>query len=108
MPHQNTSAPNTAAGQTPGDDQEREPNEAVRPEPRSYAAPNVADSTLAAPAAGAIADIVDEGDDLGDDSVALQQGGNHADVPFRADALSGQGPKTRAANRRIVKSGSAD
>ncbi|MDG2521396.1 hypothetical protein P7B02_07565 [Caulobacter segnis] len=113
MPHQNTQSPrataqNAATGQTPGNDKGAEQNAAVRHEPRTYAAPNVADSTLAAPAAGEIADFMDEDGDFADESVALQQGGAHANIPVRTEALRGQGPKTRAANRKIVKSGSAD
>ena len=111
MSHQNTqssraTAQNSATGQTPGDDRAAEQNRAVHPEPRSYAAPNVADSTLAAPAAGEMADYADEGDALGMDDV--QQGGNSTRRPVGVEARNGQGPKTRAANRRMARSGSSD
>ena len=111
MPHQNTQSPrataqNSATGQTPGDDRAAEQNRAVHPEPRSYAAPDVADSTLAAPAAGEMADYADEGDALGADD--MQQGGNHTRRPTRTEASTGQGPKTLRAKRKMVKSGSPD
>lgn len=112
MPHQNTQSPNATAqnsvtGQTPAADRpEGEQQRSVRPEPRSYAAPNVSDSTLAAPAAGEMADYADDGDALGLDD--MQQGGSHTRRPVRTEAKGGQGPKTMRANRKMVKSGSPD
>jgi hypothetical protein len=111
MPHQNTQSPrataqNAVTGQTPGNDRGAEQNRSVHPEPRSYVAPDVADSTLAAPAAGEMADYADEGDALGMDDV--QQGGSHTRRPVGTEANSGQGPKTLRANRKMVKSGSPD
>jgi hypothetical protein len=111
MPHQNTQSPrataqNAVTGQTPGNDRGAEQSRSVHPEPRSYAAPDVADSTLAAPAAGEMADYADEGDALGMENV--QQGASHTRWPVTTEAKSGQGPKTRAANRKMTKSGSPD
>ena len=74
MPHQNVTSSRatqqyaaTSSGQP--NDQAREQNVSVHPEPRSYAASDVMDSTLAPPAAGEVADYMDEGDALGDDKV---------------------------------------
>ena len=111
MPHQNPEAPrattqNAVSPSTPASDRAVEQNRAVRPEPRTYAAPNVADSSLAAPAAGEVSDYADDGDALG--SSGLQQGGNHTRRPHVTEVKRGQGPKTLAANRRLVKSGSPD
>lgn len=64
------------------------------------------DSTVAPPAAGEIADYMDEGDPIGADDV--QQGATNANRPERTEKLRGQGPKTRAGNRNRIKSGSAD
>jgi hypothetical protein len=101
MPHQNTDS-SRATDQnavTPGvraADGQRN----LHPEPRSYVAPDVTDSSLAPPAAGEVHDYMDEGEALGADDV--QQGGNHANRPRVTEAASGQGSKTRAANRDIV------
>ena len=110
MPHQNVdqsraTAQNAATDPTgPGDQTGREGDR--RPEPRSYAAPDVAGSSLAPPAAGEVADFMDEGDPLGADDV--QMGGNHRNRPNRTEAMDMQGPKTVAGNRQRVKTGSAD
>jgi hypothetical protein len=111
MPHQNTTssratAQNSVVGYTPGNDKGREENASVHPEPRTYAAPNVSDSTLAPPAAGEMPEYDDEGAAL--DMAGGQQGRNHANRPMKTEAERGQGPKTRKANRKIVKSGRAD
>jgi hypothetical protein len=106
MPHQTPHAPNGTAQnaatdcQMPGDHAREEDR---RPEPRSYAAPDVADSTLAPPAAGEMGDYADEGDASG----GMQQG---ADRTRRGekDAEYPQGPKTQAAQRRMMDSGSKD
>ncbi|MDO1558859.1 hypothetical protein Q0812_05395 [Brevundimonas sp. 2R-24] len=110
MPHQNTSSPKAVAqnAATPSgapNDRAVEQNEAVHPEPSSYAARDVGDSTLAAPAAGEMADYADEGEPL--DGEAVHQGRTHTFRPDRTEAARPQGPKTRAANRRIVKGNDA-
>ena len=111
MPHQNVDSA-TATAQTaatdpvgPGD-QTAAGGEPRRPEPHSYAASDVAESTVAPPAAGEMADFMDEGDALDADDV--QQGGTHRDRPRVTEAEAGQGPKTRAANQQQLKTGSAD
>ena len=111
MPHQNTqssraAAQNAATEATPASDRAIEQNRAARPEPRSYAAADVADSTLALPAAGEVADYADEGEALGSDG--LQQGRTNTRRPVATEGKRRQGPKTLAANRRMVKSGSPD
>ncbi|HZW14718.1 MAG TPA: hypothetical protein VFF66_00540 [Brevundimonas sp.] len=111
MPHQNVdsakgTAQNAATDPVGPGDQTRAGGEALRPEPRSYAAPDVNESSLAPPAAGEVADYMDEGDPIGADDV--QQGATNANRPERTEKLLGQGPKTRAGNRNRVKSGSAD
>jgi hypothetical protein len=110
MPHQNTQS-NQAAAQNaatpsrqPSDNAQGELD--LRPEPRSYTADSYADASLAPPAAGEVADVMDEGDALGDPG--LQQGGSHADRPVRTEAARGQGPKTEGASRRMARSGSPD
>jgi hypothetical protein len=111
MPHQNVdsskaTAQNAATDPVGPGDQTAAGGEARRPEPSSYAAPDVADSTLAPPAAGEIADFMDEGDPLDADDVQL--GGTNRNRPRNTDIDSGQGPKTRAANQQRLKTGSAD
>lgn len=115
MPHQNVdsataTAQNAATDPVGPGDQTRagksRPDEARPPEPHSYAARDVRESTLAPPAAGEVADYMDEGDALGADDVQL--GGTHRDRPRQTEAERGQGPKTRAANRQTVRSGSAE
>lgn len=111
MPHQNVhssraTAQNAATPSSPPNDPGREQNAAARPEPSSYAAEDWREASLAAPAAGEVADYMDEGEPLGDAEV--HQGGARLARGERTEALMGQGPKTRAANRRIVKSGQAD
>jgi hypothetical protein len=110
MPHQNpdsskATAQNAATDPAgPGDQTGR--GGTARAEPRSYAAPDVSDSSLAPPAAGEIADYMDEGDALAADDV--QQGSTHANRPERTEKLYGQGRKTREGNRNRVKTGTAD
>ena len=115
MPHQNVhsskaTAQNAATDPVgPGDQTsagKSRPEDARGPEPRSYAAPDVADSSLAPPAAGEVADYMDEGDALAADDVQL--GGTNRNRPERTEKMDQQGPKTRAGNRNRVKSGSAD
>jgi hypothetical protein len=111
MPHQNTQSPRAAAqnavtGSTPASDRAVDEPRSANAEPRAYAALDLADSTLAAPAAGEIATFGDDIDDL--DASDMQNGGNHTRRPVATEAKRGQGPKTLRANRRIVKSGSPD
>lgn len=79
---------------------------ASRPPPRRYAAPDVADSSLAPPAAGEIPDYMDEGDALGAEDV--QSGSDHRNRPGKTQAMTGQGRKTLAGNRERFKFGSVD
>lgn len=109
MPHQNTdsskaTAQNSVTPSAPND-QAREQNRAVHAEPRSYVAADVADATLAPPAAGEVADYMDEGEAL--DMEGSQQGSNHSNRPRVTEAKRGQGKITRAANREIARSGRA-
>ncbi|HYD27429.1 hypothetical protein [Brevundimonas sp.] len=110
MPHQNVhsskaTAQNAATDPVGPGDQTRAGGETPRPEPRSYAAPDVADSSLAPPAAGEVADYMDEGDPLAADDVQL--GGTNRNRPERTEKMDQQGPKTRAGNRNKVRTGSA-
>lgn len=111
MPHQNVDSSNATAQNAATDpvapnDQAREQDAAARPEPRSYAAPEVTDSSLAPPAAGEMADYMDEGDALGADDV--QQGATHANRPARTENRDQQGGKTLEGNRNRIRTGSAD
>jgi hypothetical protein len=111
MPHQNVqssdaTAQNAVTENPPPNDQARGQHQSVRPEPRAYAAPDVADATLATPAAGEVADYMDEGEDLG--GAAVQQGGTHTRRPIATEAARGQGPKTTEANRAMSRGGSPD
>ena len=110
MPHQNVQSPKATAqnavtpSREPGDQAQGELD--LRSEPRSYAAPDYADATLAAPAAGEVAEYMDEGDALGD--AGAQQGSTHNNRPVRTEAARGQGSKTTAANRKMTAAGSPD
>lgn len=111
MPHQNVhsskaTAQNAATDPVGPGDQTSAGGEARRPEPRSYAAPDVVESTLAPPAAGEVADYMDEGDALDADDVQL--GSTNRNRPRHTDIDTGQGPKTRAGNQQRLKTGSAD
>lgn len=111
MPHQNVdsstaTAQNAATDPVGPGDQTAAGGESRRPEPHSYAAADVAESTLAPPAAGEVADFMDEGDALDADDVQL--GGTNRNRPRNTDADTGQGPKTRAGNQQRLKTGSAD
>jgi hypothetical protein len=108
MPHQNVNSSdatsqNAATDPIPPNDQGRGQNASAHAEPRTYAAGDVDDSTLAPPAAGETAEYMDEGEALAADDV--QSGGNHANRPERTEAAMGQGPKTREGNRNILKGG---
>ena len=72
----------------------------MRPEPRAYAAPDAADASLAAPAAGEVGDYADEGEATGFDG--QQQGSNHANRPRRTEAGRTQGRLTREAVKRTI------
>jgi hypothetical protein len=110
MPHQNVQSPKATAqnavepSREPGDQPQAELD--LRPEPRSYTASSYADASLAAPAAGEVADYMDEGDALGDPGV--QQGSTHNNRPVRTEASRSQGATTREANRHLANSGSPD
>lgn len=111
MPHQNVESSNAAAQNAvtdPSSKNARQPDGdgPDRSEPRSYAASDVADSTLAPPAAGEVGDFMDEGDALGADDV--QQGGTNRNRPHRTEVMDDQGPKTIEGNQERLKSGSAD
>lgn len=102
MPHQNVQS-STATAQNAATDPvaPRDQAQDRSAEPRSYAAADVADSTLASPAAGEVADYLDEGDALAADDV--QQDATHANRPERTEHQSAQGPKTQAANQARLK-----
>lgn len=102
MPHQNVeadkaTAQNAATEPSQPNDAARDQNAAASPEPRSYAAPELADATLAPPAAGEIADYMDEGEDF--DGDAVQSGGTRTNVSAHSRDGDHQGPKTTQANR---------
>jgi len=108
MPHQRpqsskATAQNAATGPRVPNDSAREEQVSVRPEPRSYAAPDVADATVTGPAATELGEYADEGDPMGE--VPIQQGANHTQRPYKTEAQRGQGPKTKAANAAIAKGG---
>lgn len=109
MPHQNTTSSKATSQNAVNDpiapnDQAREQNRSVYPEPRSYAAHDVVDSTLAGPAAGEVADYADEGETTG--MAGQQQGRNHNTRPIRSETHNGQGRKTRQANHERFTRGS--
>jgi hypothetical protein len=110
MPHQNVQSPKATAqnavepSREPGDQPQGELD--LRSEPRSYTAASYQDASLAAPAAGEVADYMDEGEALGEDGV--QQGSTHNNRPVRTEAARDQGAKTRSANRDMARSGSPD
>ena len=110
MPQQNVPSPKAAEQNavTPSRESGDQPQAELdlQPEARSYAAADYADATLAAPAAGEVAQYMDEGEALGD--AGAQQGSTHNNRPVRTEAARGQGPKTLAANRRMASSGSPD
>lgn len=100
MSHQKLRAPGSTGQNTVTDrqlpnDQAREQSRTVHPEPRSYAARDLADSTLAPPAAGEYGDYADEGDP----SFGMQQGADRTRMPEK-DAAMPQGYRTQRGNRR--------
>ncbi|HEY0103367.1 MAG TPA: hypothetical protein VGB60_07860 [Brevundimonas sp.] len=111
MPHQNVessvaAAQNAATDPSSKNAKQPDGDGPDRSEPRSYAAADVADSTLAPPAAGEIADFMDEGDALGADDV--QQGRTNLNRPHRTEVAQQQGAKTREANQRRLQTGSSE
>lgn len=112
MPHQHTDSPDGPSQNSVGErqapnDMAREDHRSVRPEPRAYTAPDVADATLAAPAAGEMPDYLDDGEPLSDEFGGAQQGGDRT-LREAHSHREGQGPKTTAANRNIARTGEAD
>jgi len=104
MAHQNTSSPTATAQNAATDPVETTDQQQGRDrptEPRSYVAEDAADSSLAPPAAGEVADAMDEGEALAAEDV--QQGGDHMNRPYRTEVRSAQGPKTTEANRDRLK-----
>jgi hypothetical protein len=102
MPHQNpqsmkATAQNAATDPIQPNDQARGQNRSVDPEPRSYAARDVRDSTLAPPAAGETADYMDEGDP----SLGAHQGRSNSNREAHAHdpRANLQGTKTRKATK---------
>ncbi len=115
MPHQNVDSANATAQNAatdpvgPGDQTDAgrsRPDDTRPPEPHSYAAPDGRESTLAPPAAGEMADFMDEGDPIDADDVQL--GGTNRNRPRQTEIDVGQGPKTRAGNRNRLKTGTAE
>lgn len=104
MAHQNTTS-STAARQNAATDPVKPGNQGggqvSREEPRSYAAADWADASLASPAAGEVADNMDAGEALAADDV--RQGGTNRNRPERTEKQSPQGPETVAANRERLK-----
>lgn len=104
MPHQNTDSA-TATAQNAATDPAA-PNDQARStaaEPRSYAAADQADASLAPPAAGEIADDMDEGEALGEDDV--QSGRDRTNIGAHSRDPAHQGSKTIQANRERLKGG---
>jgi hypothetical protein len=106
MPHQNVQS-GTATAQNAATDP-RQPNDraveehaAVRPAPDAYAAPDVRDATVAPPAAGEMADYMDEGDALDGDE--FHTGRTRTNVAAHSRNVDQQGPKTVQANRQRLK-----
>lgn len=105
MPHQNVesgdaTAQNAATEPTAPNDQARGQNAGARSEPKSYAAPDQADATLAPPGAGEVADAMDEGPAL---DGATQSGGDRTNVAAHSRDDDRQGPDTTQANRERLK-----
>ena len=110
MPHGHpdstqATAQNQATPKEAPNDRAQGEEAAAHPSPSTYAAPDVRDSTLAAPAAGEVGDYAD----LEEPSGGMAQGGTHSNRELHArDKGPDQGPKTQAANRRMSQSGSPD
>lgn len=107
MPHQNVeagkaTAQNAATDPRQPNDQAREEHASVRPSPRAYVAADVKDASLALPAAGEVADYMDEGDDLGGE--AVQQGRDRTNIAAHS-RNEDHGPKTQKAIDRQIRGG---
>ena len=101
MPHQNVdsstaTAQNAATDPVAPDRQTGGREDPARSEPRSYAASDAADSALAPPAAGEVADYMDEGDALEGE---LHSGANRTNIPMHSRDDGHHGPKTNRALR---------
>jgi hypothetical protein len=99
MPHQRpdssrATSQNAATEPAQPNDQARDEHVSVRPEARSYTAPDVRDASLAAPAAGEVGDYAD----MDEPSGGMQQGANHTNRELHSSNRH-QGPKTQAAQR---------
>ena len=108
MPHGHTdstkaTAQNAATEPEAPNDQGVGQHAGIKREPSTYAAPDVRDSTVAAPAAGEMGDYAD----LDEPSGGMAQGRTHANREAHARDPE-QGPKTRAANKAMASSGSPD
>ena len=106
MPHQNVdagkaTAQNAATDPIAPNDQARGQHASARPEPRSYAAEDVKDATLAPPAAGEVADYMDEGEALEGE---LHSGATRTNIPAHSRNDGHHGPKTTKALREQLKS----
>lgn len=104
MPHQNTASSDAAAQNSAtdsGSPRDIPTARDLKPEPNSYATEEADMSSVAPPAAGEVADYQDEGEAL--EGEPVQQGATNTNRPDRTEAMDRQGPKTRAANRDIVR-----
>ena len=105
MPHQNVEAGKATAQNAatdpvgPGDQTGRDQGRDGA-EPRSYAAADAADSTLAPPAAGEMADFADEGEDLGGAEFHTGRDRTNVAAHSRSDT---PGEKTHQANQERIK-----
>jgi hypothetical protein len=100
MPHQNPHSMNAGAQNAatdPAAPQDKPTGQDRETEPRSYAARDASDATLAPPAAGEIAEYADEGDP----SLGAHQGRNHTNRELHAHDQH-QGAKTRKATKDII------
>lgn len=70
-------------------------------------AKNTEVASLSPPAAGEVGEDMDEGDALGADANAVQQGSDRRKLPDK-DSQYPQGPKTTRINRERAQSGSPD
>ena len=105
MPHQNGEAGKATAQTAATDpiqpnDQAREQNVSVHPEPHTYAAPDVKDSTLAPPAAGEVADYMEEGDALEGE---IHSGGERTNIAAHSHDDEHHGAKTNRAIREQIR-----
>ncbi|WP_396593940.1 hypothetical protein [Brevundimonas sp. R86498] len=105
MPHQNveagkTTAQNAATDPIQPNDQARGQHVSARPEPDRYAAPDVKDSTLAPPAAGEVADYMDEGEAVEGE---VHSGANRTNIPAHSRDDAHHGEKTQRAIEEQLK-----